>query len=1261
MTALLVLPDGREIYSGEVGKDAILSLTLTAGVNDTRELTLGSVCAAMLEAELLIPAGELGLSAGEEVTLYWVTGKNREKAGIFVADKPEKTGNGAYSLTAYDRVCRLDKDVTDWLESLEGWPYSLLDFGKLVCRHCGVELANTEIPNGDYQVQKFTARGITGRQLLFWVGEAACRFLRATPEGTLLLDWYTPAEKTVSASGEDFYYQDTLTYSDYRTAPIDRVQLRFDEKDVGTIYPPEAAGNTYAVTGNYLLTARDAQSLLPVAEALYGALSGVQFTPCKLTVPSRLGIREGQILRVQTPSGEELTAYVMSRTASRGRDTLECTGSYTREASAAVTSQSYKALSGKLLRLQTNVDGLTVENQDMQGRLTAITANVEGITARVEKTETTVTTVQAAAVTEAITQYYLSTSTSELSGGSWSETAPEWVDGKYMWSRTKTTKGDGSVSYSAPTCIAGATGATGPQGVPGLQGPKGDRGVQGPKGSDGKTSYTHIAYANSADGATDFTVSDSNRAYIGMYVDFSETDSTNPGDYAWSKIKGADGANGTPGKAGADGKTPYFHVAYANNATGTSGFSTTDSTNKLYIGQYTDYTQADSTDPKKYAWTKIKGDKGDTGESGVGVKSIDVQYYLSTSSTTLTGGSWSTTAPTWVNGKYMWSKTVTTLSNGGVEESKPVCITGAKGSTGTSGTTITSITEQYYLSTSKTQQTGGSWVEKPPAWSAGKYLWTRSKIVYANPTKTEYTTPVCDSSWEAVNEVQVGGTNLLLDTDAPSLTKVAAESNRVFTSMVNSGDATGAIEPLYDSPCGTKNVVRIGIVNPGAGGVAGYRFYSATKENTVGVSFIPGEQYTISCYARAVDGAPQINITLWGLTAWGWKVAPSDWTKFSLTFEATEEFNTKTTAWLMFRVKEDIAGTVEFTGFKLEKGNKATEWSPSPDEAQYAIANIQVGARNLQLGTQFWDDNCIRLPGNAEINGEEITIPSNTYTELEKIQVKNGDVYTIGCDVKSDVAYVGNSFLVQLSNEAGTRLSYEWATGSIGTDWSRIVKTITISETESPLFLGIGLRANSGVEGVDCTLTYRHMMVERGTKATDWTPAPEDTQVQIDGVVSDVAGQEVILNSQESRISSLEQSDETISAAVEKVRTDTQTSLEGVEQAVSRLEERAELAVTAEDVSIAITERLEDGVSSVTTETGYTFNQDGMRIAKSGEEMENRLDNTGMYVTRSGEGILTANNQGVTALNLQAVQYLMAGEHARFEDYEADRTGCFWI
>lgn len=166
----------------------------------------------------------------------------------------------------------------------------------------------------------------------------------------------------------------------------------------------------------------------------------------------------------------------------------------------------------------------------------------------------------------------------------------------------------------------GEQGPPGPQGAPGLdgiQGPKGDQGIPGKDGKDGKTQYTHIAYANSADGSKDFSVSDSNREYIGMYVDFTQNDSADPTKYAWSKIKGADGAIGTPGKPGADGKTPYLHIAYANSADGKTGFSTTDGTNKLYIGQYTDYTQADSTDAAKYTWTKIKGEQGERGPQGV--------------------------------------------------------------------------------------------------------------------------------------------------------------------------------------------------------------------------------------------------------------------------------------------------------------------------------------------------------------------------------------------------------------------------------------------------------------------------------------------------------------------------------------------------------------------------------------------------------------------------------------------------------------------
>lgn len=153
------------------------------------------------------------------------------------------------------------------------------------------------------------------------------------------------------------------------------------------------------------------------------------------------------------------------------------------------------------------------------------------------------------------------------------------------------------------------------RGVDGYDGKDGVNGIPGKDGKDGKTQYTHIAYANSADGTKDFSVSDGNREYIGMYVDFVEADSTDPTKYTWSLIKGSDGAQGVPGTPGADGNTPYFHIAYANSADGRTGFSVDDSVNKLYIGQYTDYTPDDSTDPTKYSWTKIKGEPGTAGRT----------------------------------------------------------------------------------------------------------------------------------------------------------------------------------------------------------------------------------------------------------------------------------------------------------------------------------------------------------------------------------------------------------------------------------------------------------------------------------------------------------------------------------------------------------------------------------------------------------------------------------------------------------------------
>ena len=138
----------------------------------------------------------------------------------------------------------------------------------------------------------------------------------------------------------------------------------------------------------------------------------------------------------------------------------------------------------------------------------------------------------------------------------------------------------------------------GPQGIPGV-------------GTDGKTTYLHIQYAP-VQNPTAAQMSKTPNKYIGTYTDFSGVDSTDPSKYTWAKFKGDQGAQGPKG---ADGKSPYFHIAYANSADGRTGFSVDDSVNKLYIGQYTDYTPDDSTDPARYSWTKIKGEQGTAGRT----------------------------------------------------------------------------------------------------------------------------------------------------------------------------------------------------------------------------------------------------------------------------------------------------------------------------------------------------------------------------------------------------------------------------------------------------------------------------------------------------------------------------------------------------------------------------------------------------------------------------------------------------------------------
>ena len=217
----------------------------------------------------------------------------------------------------------------------------------------------------------------------------------------------------------------------------------------------------------------------------------------------------------------------------------------------------------------------------------------------------------------------------------WTSQVPNVPAGQYLWTKTvwsytdNTNETGYSVSKIGEQGPKGDTGAKGdrgekgdrglpgPQGLTGpqgLQGPKGDQGIPGVKGADGKTQYTHIAYADTVSGGG-FSQTDTNKPFIGMYQDFNATDSRNPQDYRWSKWKGSDGRDGIPGKAGADGRTPYVHFAYADSSDGRTGFSLTQNGNKRYLGVCTNFDKSDSTNPADYTWNDITGSVSVGGEN----------------------------------------------------------------------------------------------------------------------------------------------------------------------------------------------------------------------------------------------------------------------------------------------------------------------------------------------------------------------------------------------------------------------------------------------------------------------------------------------------------------------------------------------------------------------------------------------------------------------------------------------------------------------
>ena len=303
---IIELPDGTLISSGSNAVNAIKSCTITESVNVGTDLEPGSAYANKLKVEMFTPDGNLSIGANQEVTVYKEAAGVREKAGIFILEKPTRPTANTMKLTGYDRVLRLDRELAPWLNSLTGWPYNIHDFAEMVCTQCGLVYKRNATPNVDFPVYQFTRSSVTGRQIMQWIGQILCRFCRATADGEIEFVWYSKSDVQITATGDLYYFQGGLTYEDYEVVPVAAVQIRLADSNDGALWPEAAAGsNSYIIAGNAILNARITEDLLPYLQVIKTELGSVTYKPCRVRIPSTPEIKAGSIVDITDKNGAD--------------------------------------------------------------------------------------------------------------------------------------------------------------------------------------------------------------------------------------------------------------------------------------------------------------------------------------------------------------------------------------------------------------------------------------------------------------------------------------------------------------------------------------------------------------------------------------------------------------------------------------------------------------------------------------------------------------------------------------------------------------------------------------------------------------------------------------------------------------------------------------------------------------------------------------------------------------------------------------------
>lgn len=731
----------------------------------------------------------------------------------------------------------------------------------------------------------------------------------------------------------------------------------------------------------------------------------------------------------------------------------------------------------------------------------------------------------------------------------------------------------------------------GAQGLQGIQGKQGIQGIQGEPGAQGKSSYFHIKYSTVPNPASANEMTESPSEYIGTYVDFSSTDSTDPSAYTWCRfqgIQGEKGETGIPGKNGTDGKTYYLHIAYATSFDGTKDFSISDPVGKTYIGQYTDINTVDSTDPTKYKWSRIKGE---TGKAGVSITSTVDEWYLSTSSESLAGGIWTESREAWSEGHYYWRRVKTNYSDG------------------TTGYTPSEL--GYYDAAITTAVSNSNEARSTAGNAVNTANAAKSTADSASTTagQAKSTAETAKSTAEAAKST-ADSAKTSADTNARDLANYITKNTTTLTEMQTLID--GSImtwffpRPPADANEPTSKWTTTDLKNQHLGDLyydtdTGYCYryqvehqvYSWQRITDVDVTKALADaknaQDTADGKRRVFTVQPTPPYDVGDLWAAG---ATGDIKRCRIA--KTSEQSYAASDW-------ELAS--KYTDDTTANAAKSTA-----DNANSKIDNMQIGGRNLLRNSNFASGGAFYTVGNGAAKFDsnayaDLTIPTSSDGNLSINRFFNATVTDESfTDGKTPVSL---SFDVRLPDgKTESILAFGWFGGLCvqekitvtSTSWTR-VKFEDVRATT--IYVSFAIKSGDPVQ-------ITRIKLESGTKSTDWTPAPEDVEATTDQLRDDLNSTESALNTQINEVS--KKTDSTNSALNE--------ARDELSKRIADTMAQAQMAAAA--AKVAQTDL--DNYKSMTVDPQLKTMSDFM--AKY--NLSFRQDSTGLYITNQNADGTTA-------------------------------------